>query len=378
MKVLLLQEILPPYRIPLFNKIVNLKDVDLYVLLFSSAMKNKPEWMRLEYNCNFQVEILKGIPLRLNYERHLHINYNLFMRIFKIKPDVIILCGFYLTSFQAFIFSKMINIPIIIWTESNKYTEDNISLLKKQIRRYMLKKADSIISAGSMATEYLELLNKQPLFQKVYVGYNTVDNSYYYESMLNLKENGKLSKLKYAQKIILYVGQLIERKGLWELINAYKSLNETRKDVALILLGNGPLLNPLKEFCNENDIKNVYFEGFVHQDEIVEFYAIADIFVLLSHYDCNPLVIFEALACGLPIVASYQVGNTPEFVLNDKNGYVVDGKNTAEVVTALEAIINNPEKQKQFGAYSKKLSHNSNNDKTASVFYQAIKETLQD
>jgi len=376
MKVLLLQEILPPYRVGLFNEIAKNRDIDLYLYLLAKGTPDKLEWYNFKYEKFFNLKILKGIHISAPGSRFIHINYNLLIEVAKLKPDLICFGGFNLSSLQLILYAKILNVPTILWSESTKFTEFKISFMRKILRKFILKNVNSIISSGKLATEYLNMLNNSPIKQSIYLGYNAVDNDYYYNYIDKIKDKINIIKNKYGKYVILYVGRLLELKGVWELLKAYQQLYAKYTEISLILLGSGPLEEQLKLYCLKNNLSKVIFEGFVHQDKIVEYFAMADVFVLLSHYDCNPLVIFEALACSLPIVASYQVGNTPEFVLNDKNGYVVDEKNTAEVVRALENIINNPEKQRQFGEYSKKLSQKATYKKTASVFYQAIKETL--
>jgi glycosyltransferase involved in cell wall biosynthesis len=148
-------------------------------------------------------------------------------------------------------------------------------------------------------------------------------------------------KQKFAPRNLLYVGKLGERKGIKQLLEAYRRLVQDRdmKDLGLVLLGEGPLRQYILDFSKTHNLPHIHLEGFVSQERIPFYYAAADVFVLLSLSDPNPLVIFEALAAGLPIVCSSRAGNAVDFIVNDSNGFQVDPLDIEAVVDKLRLAL---------------------------------------
>lgn len=110
-------------------------------------------------------------------------------------------------------------------------------------------------------------------------------------------------------KTIFYVGRLEGRKGLKYLLQAYKELTVQRSDVQLVLAGNGPDDEKLREYVEQYEIPRVSFLGYVSDDEKIEWLHKADVF-------CSPatrgesfgIVLLEAMAAGCPVVAGDNVG----------------------------------------------------------------------
>lgn len=136
---------------------------------------------------------------------------------------------------------------------------------------------------------------------------------------------------------ILYCGQLIERKGVRDLLEAYRRSRGRCTGLRLILVGTGPLKESLVAGLSQDERANVEFAGFQPIDRLPEQFARADVFVLPSHHDGWGVVMNQALAAGLPLVGSDRVGAT-DLIQRGWNGEFfkagdVDG--LAEILTQL-------------------------------------------
>lgn len=132
-------------------------------------------------------------------------------------------------------------------------------------------------------------------------------------------------KLSINEKnIILYVGQLIERKGLDHLIKAILCLSDDiKKDLKVIIIGEGSEKDRLETLCKEMGLNSIFkFLGTVKREKIPYYYSIADIFVLPSLSEGRPVVIYEAMASECAIIAS-NVDGIPEQVKEGYNGFLV-------------------------------------------------------
>lgn len=124
--------------------------------------------------------------------------------------------------------------------------------------------------------------------------------------------------------IILYVGLLEPRKNVQLLLKAFKLFNDHISDSVLFLVGEGPEKKFLERMVNELDINsNVRFIGEVQNDKLPEFYNLADLFAFTSLSEGGPIVVKEALACGIPVVST-DVGDVRNVIKNTSVGLISD------------------------------------------------------
>ncbi|GAB4280941.1 MAG: glycosyltransferase [Coriobacteriia bacterium] len=121
---------------------------------------------------------------------------------------------------------------------------------------------------------------------------------------------------------LLTVCNLVEVKGLDVLVDAVAMLVEDGRDITLEIVGKGPLRGMLEERSRARGIRgNVFFTGSVPREEIVAAMRRADLFVLASHREGFGVVLIEAMATGLPVVATAVEG--PRDIVRDEDGILV-------------------------------------------------------
>ena len=134
-----------------------------------------------------------------------------------------------------------------------------------------------------------------------------------------------------AQDIIgLYVGGLIQSKGVGDLIAAARPLLATHDRLKLVCLGDGPLRTDLAE-------AGCVLPGRVRPEEVGRYLRAADFLVLPSHSEGMPQAILEAMDCGLPVVAT-NVGGIPEAVIDGQTGLLVEPCNIAQLRDAIRRM----------------------------------------
>jgi glycosyltransferase involved in cell wall biosynthesis len=151
---------------------------------------------------------------------------------------------------------------------------------------------------------------------------------------------GKAVSLKTKNKIeVVFVGQIVHRKGLDLLLEAMRPLFEKHKHLILSVIGTGE-----KEVCFQEQVddlgltERVLFEGTTPYDQILDRLATADVLVLPSRWDGWGLVVNEAFAVGLPVIVSDQCG-VADLVRNDINGYVFRSGDASSLRASLSAFI---------------------------------------
>ncbi|MDO8574878.1 MAG: glycosyltransferase family 4 protein [bacterium] len=150
---------------------------------------------------------------------------------------------------------------------------------------------------------------------------------------------------KYSKPIIISIGVLRLAKGFKYLIDAFKKIKEKFNDATLIIIGDGPDRIELKKHAQSID--GINFLGRQDNDRVIEYLKAADIFVLASIFmegdrEGTSNSIMEAMAAGLPVVAT-KVGGNSYLVKEGINGLLVEDKNSDELAEAVIKLIDNPE-----------------------------------
>ena len=136
---------------------------------------------------------------------------------------------------------------------------------------------------------------------------------------------------------IMTLARLDEQKGHRHLIDALAKVAAHRRDVVTILVGEGPLENPLRAQCAALGLTDrIRFLGY--RRDVPELFEAADMVVLPSLYEGLPLVAIEALAAGRPMVAT-EVDGTPEVVIHEKTGLLVPPANPTALAAAIERLL---------------------------------------
>lgn len=170
--------------------------------------------------------------------------------------------------------------------------------------------------------------------------YNPVDVSRY----------SKLEKKKRKNFTFVNVGRLYEVKNQILLVKTFEKILEDQSDTDLFILGDGPLREELETYLKEHKLtQHIFMEGNV--ENVEQYLAEADAFVLSSNYEGLPLVILEAMASGLPIVST-DVGGVKDVVTD--NGLLVEPHSIEKLASAMMQIKANAEMRKDFSERSKR------------------------
>lgn len=140
---------------------------------------------------------------------------------------------------------------------------------------------------------------------------------------------------------LLYVGRLIERKGVNFLLRAFSDLAAGEPDCRLVIAGDGPDRPELASFCERQGIAHrVQFLGGLRHAELPEVYRRSSVFVMPAINEAMPNAVLEAMASGLPAVTTDT--GARELVRNGENGFVVEAGNPGAIRTAVTRYLQDP------------------------------------
>jgi phosphatidyl-myo-inositol alpha-mannosyltransferase len=148
---------------------------------------------------------------------------------------------------------------------------------------------------------------------------------------------------------ILFVGRFEERKGLIHLLKAYHRLRKRKVDARLLVVGDGPKRREYRRFVGLRGIRDVEWLGRVGDEEKVRYFASADVFCAPNTgQESFGIVLLEAMAAGVPIVAS-DIHGFKRVVERNVQGILVEPKNHRALAAALYALARDPDLRHQMG-----------------------------
>ena len=374
--VAFLTNIPAPYRIPLFNYLGTLKD--LHVDFYFSALTNSFRKWKVPSTANFSFDckFLPGfeLPIKKDGEfRSLHMNPTMLSNLLKHQYNAIVAGGMYPNTYQAILYSKLKKVPFIFWSEDTIDSHKNDNLLTCRVRKIIYNHSTMIIAATTAAKEYAMIMGVDE--DRIHISYNTVDVSDFRQKvkdcvpMINQIKN----ELSLTGQIVLFVGQLVKRKGVNLLLDAFTLLKKQIPDAGLLIVGDGPERETMQDRCVKEKILDVKFMGNLSQEETAECFAVADVFALMSLIDLSPLVLNEAITASLPIVCSKFAGNARDFIIEEKNGCVVNPEDSVDVANKLTCILQDKSLLKEMRSQSSLVSDMLTVENAGKQFAQTIR-----
>jgi colanic acid/amylovoran biosynthesis glycosyltransferase len=148
---------------------------------------------------------------------------------------------------------------------------------------------------------------------------------------------------------VLFVGRLLHGKGLSLLFEAVAELRRRGLDITVTVVGDGPARREIESAARRLDLsEHVSLLGSVGQHELLEHYALADVFCLPSFAEGIPVVAMEAMAMELPVVATRIMG-VPELVDDGVQGLLVPPGRIDALTEALDRLVRSPEERRRMG-----------------------------
>jgi glycosyltransferase involved in cell wall biosynthesis len=156
--------------------------------------------------------------------------------------------------------------------------------------------------------------------------------------------------------VAIMVAHLDTNKRQADLLSAAGILQKKGRDVAVVLVGDGPERASLAKRVACEGLSNVNIVGFKSQYELPHYYAAADIFVLCSEYDASPKCVNEALNFYLPIVSTDRPGTVGDTIVEGENAFIYEVGDAQQLADCLDRLIRNPELGRAMGRRSREIS----------------------
>lgn len=338
MKVIFFHNTLPAYRIPFFNSLAQLVELKIVFtnIKMSEVIYGEKSNLKLLKNCQYTIlDKSKDIKEQISNEItddcdlvHLPVpdgKYELYVSLICLKTAK----------------NKNIRTALywIRWTPENSLVPIK-QRIKNKIRNFVsgpiARHADVCICSGIKSEkQFTELGVKKENIKYMHYSTDVSTNS----EKCDIYEKYSINK---NQKIILYFGRIIERKGLLNLIQAFELC--CFSNVQLIIAGTGEeYCEKCKQYVNIHKLDNVHFIGLIPSRQRKSFFETADVFVLPSIFDKGipepwGQTVNEALQCGCRVIASDAVGAAYDLI-NDRNGVIYKAEDVSALQNALRELM---------------------------------------
>jgi len=373
------------YRIPVYAELDRLCGHQLTVIFYKDIVPGrcicKLENLIGERAIGLTGEVRltgkKSAPLSSTKSKGIRLPFQpgLLRAIKKTAPEVMISDGFFQWTYAPLLLRFFRKIPHVMCYEPTIHTERHAQWYRTLYRKLASHAIDHICCNGVLCREYTEKILHIPA-HKLSTGNMAADSTVLAEKCKAVSvEQRDVFRLQnhWNGTTFLYVGRLVELKGILPLLRAWK--NASVKDATLVLVGEGSQESELKSYCREQRLDNVIFSGAVDYDDLPIYYRAADVFIIPTLQDNWSLVVPEAMACGLPIACSIYNGCHPELV-HPENGWTFDPMDTDATANMLAEIICRKTELPQMGKNSLEIVAKHTPQMAAENIYQMCKQVF--
>jgi glycosyltransferase involved in cell wall biosynthesis len=334
------------YRVKTFELFAQV--FDAYFLFFSAGQERYWDPRHGLSVGNFPHHYLPGFNLLPN----LRITPRLLHHLLVDDYDVVIKCinGRFALP-VTFLIAKLRQKPFVLWTGIWHHPQTLFHRLTFPLTRFIYLRADAIVTYGTHVKQYLIELGVSG--ERIFPSYHATENELYRRPVASQERERVRAQVGVETRpVILYVGRLVDEKGLDVLIDAVACVGDP--EPVLLLVGEGELRPGLRERCDERGVI-AKFAGYIPNVELYRFYAVADVFVLPSvttrtFKEPWGLVVNEAMNQGVPVIATNAVGAAAGgLVKHGETGLVVPERDVYALAAALRKLLREPDLRQRLG-----------------------------
>jgi len=334
-----------PYRSPLLDRVAASGEIDLTVIYAAHTVAGRTWKVEPLHRAVF-LDGLKIPGLRGVFRHDYPVTPGIWKALREARPDCVVVSGWSTYAAQAALtWCRTRRVPYVLLVESHDAGPKPgwRRRVKEAVVPPIVKRAASVLVTGSLARESMLALGASP--ERVRVFANTIDVVRYGERADELR-----ASLGPSEDVtVLTVARLAPEKGIDLLLSAAANAS-----FSVVVLGEGPERARLERLAGELDVRATFTSK--PWDEVVDAYAAADVFALLSTHEPWGVVVNEAAACGLPLVLSDRVGAARDLLRDGENGFLVPAGDVDAAADALRRLAGDGDLRARMGERSRELA----------------------
>jgi glycosyltransferase involved in cell wall biosynthesis len=368
-KVAFVTDIVTPYMVAVLEALA--RQVDLVALFCAHTGSRGAEWAFAE-PLPFRHRILEGPTLRRRTPdaADLYPNPRILAALLAERPAAVISGAFSFPTMLAALYGRLTGAPLLIHSDGTSYSERVLGRPHMAARRVLLHEAAACVANSEPAAARFVELGAPPA--RVFRAPHSTN-----VAPLQAVAAARLAGPdRDGPATVLHVGRLIPRKGVDRLVRAVAAAT-SETDLRLVLVGSGPEEARLRALAARLGVaERVEFRGFVDQPGLPAVYAAADVFAFPTLDDPFGIVLLEAMASGLPVVASPFAGATADLVEEGSSGFVAEPDDTAAWARALVGLARDAALRRRLGARAHEATLARTPENTAHGYAAAVQAAL--
>lgn len=340
-RLAIVTDIASPYRIPVFNSIDERIGEELRVFFMALRSTNRSWHVPIE-KAAFHYQVLRGFAFSGSPDAFPHyLNPGVGRALRAFQPHVVIVGGYnHPTSFLAALAAKRLRARLVLWCESTVRDGRSGTRVVERIKARFMRSCDAFVVPGRASRQYLVAYGMDD--RKIVTAPNAVDAEFFTGEAARLRGKGLAAASREGGPFsLLFVGRLSPEKGIPVLLEVVRRLQQRGVEIALRIVGDGPTRGEYEASSARLGLRAVEFLGFRQQPELPSHYVASDLLVVPSVSEPWGLVVNEAMACGVPVVCSENVGAAYDLVDEGVTGFIC--KDIGDYVRVISKSAASPE-----------------------------------
>jgi len=353
LRLAIVTEIIAPYRIPVFNALTRRDDIDLHVIFLAETDQTQRQWRVYKEEIRFSYQVLPSWRRRWG-KYHCLLNWGMGAALTRFSPDAILCGGYnYIASWAALRWARQQRVPLLLWVESTAKDQRGGHRFVESLKTWFINRCKGFVVPGKSSFQYLRDCGVQG--ETIFIAPNAVDVELFARSAEDARSHAPMHRqnLNLPRHFFLFAGRLVPEKGVFDLFQAYMSqAEEVRSEWGLVYLGSGAASAELKTRAAGLKTGSIRFPGFAQREQLAIYYGLADIFVFPTRSDPWGLVVNEAMACKLPVIASNAAGCTEDLVQDGWNGHTFAACDVEQLAMLMEKLASNEKQRREMATRS--------------------------
>ncbi len=354
LRLVIVTEIIAPYRIPVFNALARQEGISLHVIFLAESDPALRQWLVHKDEIRFSYRVLPSWRRRLGRYNVL-LNWGLAKALRRASPDAILCGGYnYVASWQSQLWARRHRVPFFLWVESTTRDLRRSYALVESLKTKFMRRCEGFVVPGKSSFEYL--MNYGTPEEIIFTAPNAVDTEFFERRADAARKDAAMHRqaLHLPSRYFLCVGRLVQEKGVFDLLQAYGTLApELRATIGLVFVGDGVARSELHERAAAITPGSVQFAGFMHREELASHYGLAEALVFPTHTDTWGLVVNEAMASGLPVISTNVAGCAADLVEDGWNGRIIPAADIGALASAMGQLVHGVELRALMGQRSR-------------------------
>ncbi len=348
----------PPYRIPVFNLIAAVPRVQLRVIFCCRREPNR-HWdlPAFEFDHVFLRERITTV-----HGRYIHNNPDVLLALSRFNPDVVVSNGFNPTHLYTLAWTLLRRKPYVPMTDGTLNSEQNLSKLHKKIRQFTYARSASFIAAsnGGIALYQQYGVARSRCFKSCLC----IDNSRF-DTAMNAEDK------PYD---FIFCGRIEPKKNAdFALQVAARTAQLLGRQLRILFVGSGSEESAARRLANQMAAQvESHFHGFASQRDLPALYQSARLFLFPTSADVWGVVANEACAAGLPVLVTPHAGVAGELVVDGLNGFICP-LDVAQWAERAASLLQDPQRLQSFGMQSRRLVEDYRFEEAAQGIIDACK-----